>query len=43
MLKEIEHLIKLWGNDIRTININNYDDVLEVLVNRHKLIIIKKQ
>lgn len=42
MLKEIENLIKLWGNDIRTININNYDDVLEVLVNGHKLIIIKK-
>lgn len=43
LLKEIENLIKSWGNDIRTININNYDDVLEVLVNGHKLIIITKQ
>lgn len=42
MFKKIEELVRLWGNDIRTININNYDDILEVLINGHKLLIIKK-
>ena len=42
MLKKVEKLIELWGNDIRTININNFDGFLEVLINGHKLMIIKK-
>ena len=41
-LNEAVKFFKVWSNDINTISIKRYDDVVELLINEHYLLTIKK-
>lgn len=43
MLNHIEAIsfLKMWKNDIYDLSVKKYNDVIEVLINRHYLLTIK--
>ncbi len=42
-LNEAVEFFRIWSRDINTISIKRYDDVIELLINEHYLLTIKKQ
>ncbi len=41
--KEAISFLQTWAKDIRSINIKKYDDVIELLVNNHYIVLIENR